>query len=146
MAKRKAKAPAKPRNVGGHPRAYPDDEKAAALLAGLGQIQATWVECAAVLGVNEETLRRMFHRSPSIKEAYERGKEIGKTSLRRNLFGLSQRNGATAIFLAMNYLDLVDKRNVGGTVKHDHTHTVLGALLVEIDSEQRDQRVIDATP
>ena len=64
-------------------------------LRGLGGIQATVEECAAVLKVSLRTLQNFFTDHPEAKEAHEAGKENGKASLRRAQFSLALNGNAT---------------------------------------------------
>lgn len=70
------------RGVGQPPKLYPD-EATLKTLRGLGGIQATSRETAAVLGVSEPTLFNFFKRHPEAHDAWESAKEGGKASLRR---------------------------------------------------------------
>lgn len=115
-----------------------DPATAAVTLAGLGGIHATLAECAAVLKVDGNTLRDAMERWPELRTAYEAGKDLGKASLRRAQFKLAEKNPTMAIFLGLNYLGQRDLRHVAGSVEHNHTHTVMGALLKEIDGVSRD--------
>ena len=127
------------------PLAMADREQAKKILGGLGSIQASWKEAAAVLGLSEASLTRMFHRWPDVKDAFDSAKEAGKVGLRRTQFDLSKRNATMAIFLGMNYLGQKDYRNsaFSGEVKHSHEHSIVGMMLKEIDEEQRGAPVIE---
>ena len=98
-----------PKNLGGRPHALTADEKTLATISGLGQIQCTKRECAAVLKVHEDTFHKFLEDNPEAKAAYEDGKGAGKMSLRRKQFQLAERNAAMAIFLGKNYLEQSDK-------------------------------------
>ena len=73
----------------------------------LGRLQCSYEECSAWLGVKVSTLsmRKDF------LEAYKRGKEQGKASLRRAQFKLAEKNATMAIWLGKQYLDQKDDRN-----------------------------------
>lgn len=130
----------------GRPYAIQDEAEAIGIIEGCGQIHCTRAEVAAILKIDEDTLNAFFRRVPKALEAYERGKETGKASLRRRQFALAEKNATMAIFLGMNYLDQQDKRNLSGKVVHEHT--VMDELLDEIDSAQRERerKMIDVTP
>ncbi len=55
-------------------------------LYGLGKIQATMKEIAAVIGCSYDTVMRRFRDEPELKEFYEAGVAEGKISLRRLQF------------------------------------------------------------
>lgn len=152
-AKPVAKPPkdAKPEKRGrGRPYAIQDEAAAIAIIEGLGQIQATKAEVAAVLNIDIDTLGAFLERVPAAKSAYECGKETGKASLRRDQFALAKKNSTMAIFLGMNYLDQEDRRNMqhGGRIQHEHG--VVGSLLDDVDAtiraDENRHRMIDLTP
>jgi hypothetical protein len=70
----------------------------------LGTMQCTLEECSAWLGVNVSTLSTR----PDFSEAYKRGKEQGKMSLRRYQWNLAKTNATMAIFLGKQYLGQCD--------------------------------------
>ena len=104
---------------GGRPPAIQADAKTLKVIRGLGEIQATTRECAAVMGVSHQTLIATFQRLPELARAYEAGKEEGKVSLRRTQFRLAQTNAAMAIFLGKNILDQTDKQDITANVTQD---------------------------
>jgi hypothetical protein len=67
----------------GRPYSLNADDKTLKMVQGLGAIQATTLECAAVLNVNESTFVAFLAREPEAREAFEIGKGKGKISLRR---------------------------------------------------------------
>jgi hypothetical protein len=72
-------------------------------------------EVATMLGVSKVTLIRFFADYPEVGEAWARGKEEFKLTLRRLQLRLAKEGSASvAIFLGKNYLGQAD------TVKHDH--------------------------
>src|SRR5690606_4425054 len=107
----------------GRPQAIAPDKKTLATVEGLGKIQATTRECAAVLGVSHQTFIATMQRHPEIGEALEKGKETGKSSLRRTQFALAKKNAAMAIFLGKNYLDQTDRQDINQSVTVDVTVT-----------------------
>lgn len=107
----------------GRPPALQPDARTLKTVEGLGRIQATTRECAAVLGVSHQTFITFMTGHPAIGEALEKGKEEGKTSLRRTQFKLAQKNAAMAIFLGKNYLDQTDRQDINQSVSVDMTVT-----------------------
>jgi hypothetical protein len=87
------------------------------MVQGLGAIQATTLECAAVLNVNESTFVAFLAREPEAREAFATGK--GKLSLRR----LQRRHAETsvpmAIHLGKHWIDQTDKLRAQLTGKND---------------------------
>lgn len=90
------------------------DDKAIKTIHGLGVIQATTREVAAVLGVSHQTLMNTFKKFPELREQFENGKEMGKSSLRRCQFNLAKRNATMAIWLGKQYLEQTDKQEISG--------------------------------
>lgn len=88
-------------------------------LNGLGKIQATTRECAAVFGVAHKTFIEFLSREPDAAMALDHGREGGKMSLRRTQFALAKKNAAMAIFLGKNYLEQTDKQDITASVTHD---------------------------
>lgn len=108
-------------NKRGRPAALSPDAKTLKTIRGLGQIQATTRECAAVLGVSHQTFITFSNNHPEVPEALEQGRETGKTSLRRTQFRLAEKNASMAIFLGKNYLDQTDKQDITASVTQDVT-------------------------
>lgn len=107
----------------GRPQAVEPDKRTLATIRGLGRIQATTRECAAVLGVSHQTFIATMQRHPIIGEVLEQGKELGRRSLRRTQFQLAQTNAGMAIFLGKNYLDQTDRQDINQSVTVDVTVT-----------------------
>ena len=70
----------------------------------LGALMCTLEECAAWLNVNISTLS--MHTE--FLEAYKRGKQRGKMSLRRQLIEHAKKNYAAAIWLSKQHLGMRD--------------------------------------
>lgn len=121
MTSNKKAKPAPKKN--GRPQAIEPDKRTLATIRGLGRIQATTRECAAVLGVSHQTFIATMQRHPVIAEVLEQGKELGKRSLRRTQFALAQSNAGMAIFLGKNYLDQTDRQDINQSVTVDVTVT-----------------------
>lgn len=103
------------KNKGGRPPALIPDEATLKIVKGLGQIQATTKECAAVLGVTEMTYIAFKKRhAPLIEETYAIGAGEGLASLRRRQFQMSEKSATMAIWLGKQYLGQSDKQEIAG--------------------------------
>ena len=79
-------------------------------LEKLGLMHCTQAECAAFFGVAEETLCRVLKRSAAHRDAYERGLQKGKMSIRRKQYELAMTGDKTMlIWLGKQLLGQVDK-------------------------------------
>lgn len=96
----------------GRPQSIEPDPKTIDVIRGLGQIQATWKEVAAVLNVTEMTLANAFKRYPILKDEFDRAKQVGFISLRRKQLKLADKNATMAIFLGKNLLGQKDHYEV----------------------------------
>jgi len=67
------------KHAGGRPRVVFDLRQ----VEDLGKIQSTHAELAAVLGVSVDTVERRLRDDLEFREAYEKGLDHGKSSLRR---------------------------------------------------------------
>lgn len=74
----------------------------------LAAIMCTQEEIASVLGVSVDTLKRR----PGFAEASKKGRDMGKTSLRRYQFVLAKKSAAMGIFLGKQYLGQTDKPDI----------------------------------
>ena len=77
----------------------------------LAQIMCTEDEIAAVMAIDKSTLRRQ----PTFDEVYKKGREVGKSSLRRTQWRIAQNNAAMAIWLGKQYLGKTDKVEAVGS-------------------------------
>lgn len=107
----------------GRPRSLEPDARTLATVRGLGRIQATTRECAAVLGVSHPTFLAFMERYPAVADVLAQGKELGRRSLRRTQFELAKSNAGMAIFLGKNYLDQTDRQDITQSVTVDVTVT-----------------------
>ena len=99
----------------GRPPKLNPDESTIATVKGLGQIQATTKECAAVLGVTEPTFIKFKQDHTAVQEAYDAGEGNGRASLRRRQFKAADAGNATMlIWLGKQYLGQSDKQLIGG--------------------------------
>lgn len=108
------------------------DEKTLAIVKGLGNIQATSKECAAVLGVTEPTWIKFKRDNPAVEDALRDGQGEGLASLRRRQFKAAQDGNATMlIWLGKQYLGQADKQEIAQTVEVTHTdaRSVLESLI-----------------
>lgn len=94
-----------PRRKPGRPRVRIDE----AALYELAKIHCTYPEMAAVLRVDERTIRRRHAR------LVQKGKEEGKASLRRMQFKAAEGGNVTMmIWLGKQQLGQTDRQEVGG--------------------------------
>jgi hypothetical protein len=73
----------------------------------LGSIQCTLAECEAVMKIGVSTLSMR----PDFLEAYKRGREKGKISLRRVMWKHAETNPTACIWLSKQYLGMQDNPN-----------------------------------
>jgi len=99
---KKKKAAKKPKKMG-RPRKEIDLDT----MQKLRELQCTDDELAAFFGVCVNTIYER-KKEPDFLEAYKKGPELGKLSLRRTLWLNAQRHPATAIFLSKNLLGYQD--------------------------------------
>ena len=116
---------ANPKKPGGRPPKLQPDERTLGIIGGLGEINATHAEAAAVLGVSRETFEKFLGTQKKAGEAYENGKAEGRISLRRAQFKAALAGNATMqIWLGKQLLAQKDKHEVGGDpdrpIKHHH--------------------------
>ena len=96
-------------------------------------IQCSKEEICSVVGVSDSTLSRWVARTyPKVKDEktgklknetfegiYKKKSALGKTSLRRTLFKLAEKNASVAIFLAKNILGMSDQQIITVSDKDD---------------------------
>lgn len=108
------------------------DETTLNTVRGLGQIQATSKECAAVLGVSEPTWIKFKRDNPQVETALFEGQGKGLASLRRRQFRAAEDGNATMlVWLGKQYLGQADKQEIAQTVEVTHTdaRTALESLI-----------------
>lgn len=99
----------------GRPPALKPDAKTLKQVMGLGQIQATTKECAAVLGVSEPTFIKFKADHPIVAETLDAGRETGKASLRRMQFDAAKKGNPTMlIWLGKQMLGQRDRKEHSG--------------------------------
>lgn len=89
-----------------------NDERTRKQLEQLAKRMCTKREVAAIMGINERTLWLFFKNHPDAAEAWERGKELGRSDLREMLWTHAKEHPQTAQFLAKQkeWLDYSDGR------------------------------------
>lgn len=97
----------------GRPYSIVGDKKTLEILFGLGKIQCTTKETAAVLGVSEPSLFALFKRDKKAREEFEKGQQQGRASLRRQQYKMAETNPTMSIWLGKQYLNQVDKHEIG---------------------------------
>lgn len=78
-------------------------------LEKLAGLQCTQSEIAAFFNCSEDTITRRMHEDADFADAFKRGRERGKQSLRKWQFEAAKKgNVAMMIFLGKNYLGQTD--------------------------------------
>jgi hypothetical protein len=91
-----------------------------ALLEELASIQCTDEEIAACLNCSVDTLADRKQNDEEFFGAYKRGKEEGKTSIRRMQYKAAEKGNTTMlIWLGKQYLGQSDKSITDGTIKQE---------------------------
>lgn len=126
------------KNLGGRPPKLQPDSKTLAIVRGLGNIQATGPECAAVLGVTEPTWIKFKQEFPEVEAALRDGQGSGRVSLRRRQFKAANDGNATMlIWLGKQYLGQADKQEVtgknGGPIQSVDLTKVTGDDLAQLE-------------
>ena len=77
-------------------------------------LQCSLVEMCEWLGVSHKTLEKGIkeHYSETFSQVFTKKRVGGLISLRRNMFKMSEKNPAVAIFLAKNFLGMADKQEI----------------------------------
>jgi hypothetical protein len=124
------------KHAGGRPPAIEEIDKK--LLEQLCAIQCTQAEIAAVLGVSRRTVER-YAVMEGYQEIFERGRELGKVSVRRKQFDLmngdKERPGSVAMAIWLGKQLLGQRDEV--TVKSDPNSTTYAGLLQVIDNIEK---------
>ncbi|MFA4907238.1 MAG: hypothetical protein WC602_03135 [archaeon] len=82
------------------------------LVSDLAGLFCTQIEVCKIVGISERTLRGRA----DVADAYKKGQENGKVSLRRMQYRLAEKSPAMAIFLGKQYLGQHDKQDSGGEI------------------------------
>lgn len=102
---------------GGRPNALTPDTRTLKTVHGLGKIQATTKECAAVLGVSEPTYLKFKSDHSEVADAYRDGMGQGLESLRRRQFKAAMDGNPTMlVWLGKQYLGQTDKQEIAASV------------------------------
>lgn len=120
MTKQPLKGRSEPKK-NGRPPALTPDEATLEIIKGLGEIQCTTRECAAVLGVSHQTFIAFKAKHQEVSDALEAGMQTGRQSLRRKQFKMAETNASMAIWLGKQYLDQTDKQDITASVTQDVT-------------------------
>jgi hypothetical protein len=73
-------------------------------IRSLALLQCSDGEAAAHFGVTLKTWKELLRIDTKAREAWEHGRQVGRTSLRRKQFNLASTNASMAIFLGKQYL------------------------------------------
>ena len=89
-------------------------------------LQCSMVEMCRWLHVTEKTLQRRIKEQygETFSQVFGKKRVGGLISLRRNMFKMSEKNPAVAIFLAKNFLGMADKQEVTGSGGEPIRHTI----------------------
>lgn len=89
------------------------------LFDGFCQMQCTLWEIATYFNCSEDTIERRVKEQYKVNfaEYFAKKRIAGLMSLRRNLFNMSWKNPAVAIFLAKNWLGMSDKQDIEHSTK-----------------------------
>ncbi len=129
---------APPKNKGGRPNKLTADEKTLSIVKGLGNIQATTRECAAVMGVTEPTWLKFKADNASVADAIRDGQGEGLASLRRRQFKSANDGNATMlIWLGKQYLRQADKQEhtIGGDPDNPVVHKIERIIVRAADRD-----------
>ena len=124
-----------PKRGVGRPLAIIADEKTFREIEALAKIQCTQAEAASVLGVSRSTLDLFFKANPKARAKWDMGPGVGRASLRRNQFKLSESNATMCIWLGKQYLDQKDHQRFehtgkdGGPIETTDTRDMARAVL-----------------
>ena len=83
-------------------------------LEKLALLHCTQAECAAFFGVTEETMCRVLKRTAAHRDAYQRGLQRGKLSIRRKQYELAMAGDKTMLIW-------LGKQLLGQKDRHDMT-------------------------
>lgn len=103
----------------------------------LARLQCTHREAAGFLDMRVATFRQLIRKDSRVRDAWERGQQMGLVSLRRKQMGLASVNATMAIFLGKQYLgqrDVVTNEHTGA----DGGPIGLGVDLSKLSKAERD--------
>ena len=101
----------------GRPRIEIDQEQ----FRKLCEMQCTEEEIAGFFDCSADTIERWCKRelNASFAEIFKKWGAVGKISVRRNAFHLSEKNAAVCIFLCKNYLGMRDNPEIVETERNE---------------------------
>lgn len=103
----------------------------------LAALQCSEGEAAAFFRITKPKFLKIMADFPDVREAWEAGRELGRTSLRRKQFRLASTSASMAIHLGKNMLNQRD------AVTHEHTGKDGGPIqsmdLSKLDHDARNQ-------
>ena len=115
VSPRSGKDTSKPRAKIGRPPKLQLDEETLRKIENLGKIQCTTKEAAAVLDVSEPTFIDFLKRHEKAADAFEKGKQSGKASLRRMQLKSAEAGNVTMlIWLGKQLLGQRDRQELTG--------------------------------
>jgi len=140
MGKEQSKRPSsrrkKEKNPGGRPPKLQPDVRTLRIIRGLGEINATHAEAAAVLGISRQTFETFLGKHKKAEEAFETGKAQGRISLRRAQCNAALAGNTTMqIWLGKQLLGQKDKHEFGGDPDHPIKHHHAPAMTVKEAAE-----------
>ena len=111
-------------------------------------IQCSLAEIAAFFKCSEDTIERRVreHFGITFAEYFGKKRVSGLLSLRRNLFKMSEKQPAVAIFLAKNWLGMADKQEVeySGNISKG-AEELSDAELAKVITSRRSGRITQET-
>jgi len=114
----------KPKRKAGRPKGttkLQPDEATLQNIRGLGRIQCTFEEAAAVLGVHVDTFSDFLRAQEKAREAFEWGRNEGCASLRRTQMKMAENIPTMAIWCGKQYLGQTDKVD---NYNHNHEQAI----------------------
>ena len=115
-------------------------------LEGFCLIQCSLAEIATFFNCSEDTIERRVkeHFGITFAEYFGKKRIGGLISLRRNLFKLSEKNAAVAIFLSKNWLGMSDKQEIEQNVHiGKRAEELSDEELTNIITSRRSRRVAE---
>lgn len=116
----------------GRPPKLTETDEILKQIEGLGRIQCTMKEAAAVLRVHRDTFGDFIRSHQKAKDAWENGLESGRASLRRLQFKSAEAGNATMqIWLGKQWLDQKDRveNDLTFNATDDHIESRIAKLL-----------------
>ena len=100
----------------------------------IARLQCTRREAAAFLDIRVSTFDSLLRRDERVRDAWEKGQELGRIGLRRKQMRLASVNAPMAIFLGKNYLSQRDK------ITTEHTGAEGGPIQFTADNLDTEER------